>query len=836
MMAPRGRGRRGRGVGGRASAGERRRPRMLSAFQRSMTVLAVLLMALAITREPARTTVVVDDINAPVHTGSDIIAQRSFKAKDLDATLKAEQEAMAAVPDHYSVDQRRVEARRGQLTAAIVALEAHREPAAEAILAAIADAPEDAVSAEAALEAAVAYVAQAKAADAWPLDPEAADETAAVWLMPDETSLPKPPVKAASGDGPTGTNGTNGAPAPAEPTPPVLTYTKADRLAELAVAELAYVLAEGVLPDNAPRAAADTLVELTRDESVGGLPVGEQRNLAEILRVEAARTERLPERLTDAARDAAAELGAGASWARLQEAALALTAPLVTDTLSFNRVATNIARDQAKNNVEPVTQTIHASTMVQEANKEWTAQSRENVKTYLSLLEQEERPWRTLLSEILGKTLLVVLVVFCLYRSVGVFAFDQTEDFARYFTMSLLLMVVTLAVGRVVSYFEPSGYVVPGAAVGILLAILCNVRLAAIVSILAALLLSAQYHYDWRLLLILSAMSVAGTFSIYKVRRRSDMAAASIKATVFGILAMCAITLAMDSFALDTAARRFLLISLNGAVCLLVVPGLLSPLERLFKVTTDIQLLEYSDLNNELLSQLAIHAPGSYAHSQFLGQLAEAAADAIGANGLLARVCAYYHDIGKMRRSEYFVENQTGENIHDQLSPRLSARAIAAHVTQGAELAREYHLPQPIIDGILEHHGTCLIGFFYQQALEQQKHGDVQEEDFRYPGPRPQRPETAILMICDASESAARTIKNPTEERIREMVDKLISARAADRQFDDCNLTLRQLDTISGIVSKRIMSSLHARISYPEPRRDDHLEVSNVIPMQGGGE
>jgi putative nucleotidyltransferase with HDIG domain len=155
----------------------------------------------------------------------------------------------------------------------------------------------------------------------------------------------------------------------------------------------------------------------------------------------------------------------------------------------------------------------------------------------------------------------------------------------------------------------------------------------------------------------------------------------------------------------------------------------------------------------------------------------------------MARVCAYYHDIGKMRRSEYFCENQQGYNIHDELSPRLSARAIAAHVIQGAEMAREHHLPQPIIDGILEHHGTCLIGYFYQQAQKQQKHGDVKEDDFRYPGPKPQRPETAILMICDAVESGVRSIKNPNEERVREFVDKIIAARNADRQFDDCNLT-----------------------------------------------
>jgi putative nucleotidyltransferase with HDIG domain len=272
---------------------------------------------------------------------------------------------------------------------------------------------------------------------------------------------------------------------------------------------------------------------------------------------------------------------------------------------------------------------------------------------------------------------------------------------------------------------------------------------------------------------------------------------------------------------------------LNGMLCLFIVPGLLSPLEKIFGITTDIQLLEYSDLNNEVLSMLAIEIPATYAHSLMLGQLAEAASDAIGANGLLARVCAYYHDIGKMRRPEYFSENQAGYNIHDELSPRLSARAISAHVTYGVEMARDYHLPKPIIDGIKEHHGTTLIGYFYQQAVKAQKHGDVREEDFRYPGPKPQSRETAILMICDAVESGVRSIKNPNEERVREFVDKIIAARNADRQFDECNLTLKELDTIAEVITRRMWSSLHTRVAYPDVKKDKQESEANIIPIAG---
>jgi len=434
----------------------------------------------------------------------------------------------------------------------------------------------------------------------------------------------------------------------------------------------------------------------------------------------------------------------------------------------------------------------------------------------------------------LAHAILVALSMACLYRSIMLFRGQRTAEPRTLFQLALILICGLLILSRVSFYFEPTGFLVPVAACGILYAILVNVGLAAVVSIIAAMLVSVQYGYDWRLLTVGTAMSMAGVFSIFRVRRRSDMAAASITATAVGGIMMVAVVLATDTLFAGSTARAIFLIGLNGGICLLAVPAVLSPLERLSGITTDIQLLEYSDFNNELLGRLAVEAPGTAAHSRMLGDLAEAAADAIGANGLLARVSALYHDIGKMRRSEYFSENQTGHNVHDELSPRMSARAIAAHVIQGAELAREYHLPKPIIDGILEHHGTCLIGYFYQQAQKNQKHDDVREEDFRYPGPKPQRPETAILMICDAVESGVRSIKNPTEERVRDFVDKIVAARSADRQFDDCNLTLKQLDTIADVVAQRIVSSLHTRVAYPSMSVED--KVDNIVPMTGNAE
>jgi putative nucleotidyltransferase with HDIG domain len=393
--------------------------------------------------------------------------------------------------------------------------------------------------------------------------------------------------------------------------------------------------------------------------------------------------------------------------------------------------------------------------------------------------------------------------------------------------VALVIMCATLILGRIVSYFGDLGYLVPLTASAILLAILTNARVAAIMAFLTAALLSAQFGYDWQLFVVSGAMALSGALSVHVVRRRNEMTRAAVAATIVGLLATAAVSLSTDSLA-GGSIHRLVLIALNGLACVFIVPGLLPPLERLFGITTDIQLLEYSDLNNEVLSRMAIEVPATYAHSLMLGQLAEAAADAIGANGLLARVSAYYHDIGKLRRPEYFSENQTNGNVHDTLTPRLSARAIAAHVLQGAEMAREAHLPKPIIDGIVEHHGTSLISFFYQQAVAQCKHGDVREEDFRYPGPKPQSRETAILMICDAVESGVRSIKNPNEDRVREFVDKIVAARAADRQFDESDLTLKDLDVIADVVTKRILTSLHTRIAYPEPDRGEKKPLLQV--------
>jgi hypothetical protein len=283
----------------------------------------------------------------------------------------------------------------------------------------------------------------------------------------------------------------------------------------------------------------------------------------------------------------------------------------------------------------------------------------------------------------------------------------------------------------------------------------------------------------------------------------------------------------------------------NGIVTATLVGGALPMLEHLFQITTDISWLEASDLNHPLLRRMTIEAPGTYHHSLVVANLAEAAAESIGANATLCRVCSYFHDVGKLVKPEYFTENMSFErNPHDDLAPTMSALIIIAHVKEGVDLALTHKLNQRIIDIIQEHHGTSLVSYFYQRALQQQEDArtggkimkireedipDVREESFRYRGPKPQTKESAIISLADIVESASRSLEKPTPQKIEQLVNELIEERIADRQLDECDLTLGEVKIIAERFRFTLMTMLHTRIAYPkqEPKfpisRDETL-------------
>jgi putative nucleotidyltransferase with HDIG domain len=267
-----------------------------------------------------------------------------------------------------------------------------------------------------------------------------------------------------------------------------------------------------------------------------------------------------------------------------------------------------------------------------------------------------------------------------------------------------------------------------------------------------------------------------------------------------------------------------------------LTPGLLPIFEYLSRTTTDMELLELADLNQPLLAQLKSKASGSYYHSLRVAELAWAAAEEIGvdrANPLLVRVGAYYHDVGKISKPEYFIENQIpgGENIHDGLSPNMSARVIRAHVKDGVSLAKEYKLPQVVVDIIQQHHGTTLIGGqrFYQKALEADRHNTVRLEDYRYPGPKPQTKEAVIVHLADSVESASVLLQdNPTYRQLLNFVREIVEGKIMDSQLDECDVTLKDISLITESFARVLSGMFHTRIEYPKA-------TGTVSEVAGGG-
>jgi hypothetical protein len=257
----------------------------------------------------------------------------------------------------------------------------------------------------------------------------------------------------------------------------------------------------------------------------------------------------------------------------------------------------------------------------------------------------------------------------------------------------------------------------------------------------------------------------------------------------------------------------------GGIVAAVLATGAIPLLENLFHYTTDIKLLELTNLNSPILRELMVRAPGTYHHSVVVGNLVESAAEAINANPLLARVAAYYHDIGKISKAQYFIENQSGgENRHDKLSPSMSALILIAHVKEGSELAKQHRLGQSIAEIIRQSHGTALIKYFYQRAVEQAPPGHVVDEhEFRYPGPKPQTREAGLVLLADAVEAASRTLVDSSPARIQGLVQKIINNIFIDGQLDECELTLKNLHEIAWSFNQILAGIHHHRIDYPQP-------------------
>jgi len=315
----------------------------------------------------------------------------------------------------------------------------------------------------------------------------------------------------------------------------------------------------------------------------------------------------------------------------------------------------------------------------------------------------------------------------------------------------------------------------------------------------------------------------AGAATAALIGRKIDTRTKTVFAGALGGVAQTAVLVLLTLATVEGWSPKRLALrvawSLGGGVGWgLLMTGVLPFIERIFNLATPMRLRELADLNQPFFRRFLLEAPGTYHHSVLVGSLAEAAADAVGADPLLARVGAYYHDIGKMTKPTYFAENIHGQSRHEKLSPPMSALVIVSHVRDGVEMGKELGLPQPVIDIIAQHHGTCVVEYFYYEALKEARANGSTRVDvarYRYPGPKPQTKEAAIVMLADAVEAASRALKEPSSARVAELVHELVMRRLLDGQLDESPLTLREIHKIEQTMTRMLQGLFHTRIPYP---------------------
>lgn len=381
---------------------------------------------------------------------------------------------------------------------------------------------------------------------------------------------------------------------------------------------------------------------------------------------------------------------------------------------------------------------------------------------------------------------------------------------------------VSAALGMIFPHIDTNNYfyLLPFAVGPMLVRIILNSEVALVYCAACAPLLGIMFNNSLTVVIYALLGGIMGAHGVRHCKDRGTIYTAGLKISVVNLALAVPFQVLNDTMLTMQIVYVIVFAFIGGIVNALIVSGIIPIIENVFQYTTDIKLLEMSNLNSPILRDLMIRAPGTYHHSVMVGNLVEAAAEAIHANPLLARVAAYYHDIGKMSKPLYFIENIRGvENKHDKLTPNMSALILISHVKEGAELAREKRLGRPIVDIIRQHHGTALIKYFYQKAKthDSVESPIVDELDFRYPGPKPQTREAGLVLLADCVEAASKTLTDPTPARIQGMVQKIINNIFIDGQLEECEMSLKSLHDIAKSFNRVLSGIYHQRIDYPEP-------------------
>jgi cyclic-di-AMP phosphodiesterase PgpH len=479
---------------------------------------------------------------------------------------------------------------------------------------------------------------------------------------------------------------------------------------------------------------------------------------------------------------------------------------LLRHNFVFNERETEKRRQQALASVESVRVTVKKGQVIVRRGEVVTPEH------IIALEELGLQKGQASYTRIAGVALLVsmmfLLVILYIYTyNPRIFANDN------HLILLGLILTMILLVAKAAQYY--SEYLAPVATGALLVAILLDRRLAILVACLLGMCTGLIAENDFRIAAVGMVGGIIGVFSVSKTAEGYSLTRSGFIISLANFIMIIASGLALQVPG-TIVLKQGLAGVVNGIVSAILTIGCLPYLENTFKITTSAKLLELARPNQPLLQKLLMEVPGTYHHSIVVGNLAEAAADSIGADPVLVRVGAYYHDIGKLKRPYFFIENQMGENPHDKIAPSLSTLIVISHIRDGVELAREHRLPDNVIDIIQQHHGTMLVGYFYQRAVETE-HGEcINEEDFRYEGPKPQTKEAALVMLADCVEAAARSLSKPTVNRIEAAVRKLIKERLHDGQLDECGLTLRDLNTIGDVFIRVLSGIFHSRIEYPE--------------------
>ncbi len=515
----------------------------------------------------------------------------------------------------------------------------------------------------------------------------------------------------------------------------------------------------------------------------------------------------------------------------------------IQPNLMYDAAATEAMRQQVQRRVEPVHKHVRAGATLINQGDRVTPQQLEDWRSHQRRLNELQTPGDRRLQGIGRSALLLFALVICC-GLLQIVRPDIVQSPSRV-TLLVILALLTLLPVKGLLYlanttqFLPSSlveFMLPLAFAPILTTILIGPATAVVIGVWTSFTAAVMFDNSFSIFAMGLLVTIIVAHTARNIRKRSRMLRIGLWIGLSQML-YCLSLAVLSQLPPELILLQSFIALLTGLLTALLALMFLPMFESLFDITTDITLLELSDMGHPLLQRLAMEAPGTYHHSLMVANLAQSAASEIGANALLVRVCAYFHDIGKLTKPEFFVENtQFRENPHDDLTPSMSTLVIISHVKEGVGMARRAKLPKPIIEAIEQHHGTSLVAYFYHRARVQSEEQssasgngrEVSDVDYRYPGPKPMTPEMGILLLADSVEAASRSMEKPTPSRIDSLVNDIIESRLHDNQLDDCELTFAELKAIKRSFIFTLTNMLHGRVPYPKD------EDRNQQPTENG--